>query len=107
MALIVDFRAPILPPLLASIRCWPQQMRLNCAWLSPPASPAKWSGRATSRNIWCARSSRAFRAMISFVGLNHNVIPRAHALLQKKNLSWLGMGWGLAFLLILIQAWER
>jgi Na+-transporting methylmalonyl-CoA/oxaloacetate decarboxylase gamma subunit len=45
--------------------------------------------------------------MISFVGLNHNVIPRAHALLQKKNLSWLGMGWGLAFLLILIQAWER
>ena len=26
---------------------------------------------------------------------------------QKKNLSVVGMGWGLAFVLILIQAWER
>jgi hypothetical protein len=26
---------------------------------------------------------------------------------QKKNLSVVGMGWGLAFVLILIHAWER
>ncbi len=35
------------------------------------------------------------------------MISQTLTLYQKKNLSWLGMGWGLAFLLILIQAWER
>jgi hypothetical protein len=93
-----------------------------CRRLSPTAGRSRCSrvaGEARrargSRSAVGARPAGAHGVSNPFECVGNKflvVLPRIKSLQimtqpQKKNLSVVGMGWGLAFVLILIQAWER